>query len=138
MDEHGGIGDGGLHVVHGGDHLRGDGEVLLGLGEGVCQGADDVDKAGKESAIKIHHAKQSLDVDLGGGEGEHLDGVDLLREGADPLGVHGVTQEGHGGLGQHALLEVTVRQFSLSLVNTSLRCCSCSSRNHKPTKMSSM
>ena len=43
--------------------------------------------------------RESLDVELGGGEGELLDGVDLLREGADPLRVQGVTQEGHGGLG---------------------------------------
>ena len=99
MDKHGGTGDGVLHLVHSGDHLRGDGEVLLGLGQGVRQGADDVGKAGKETAIKIHHAKESLDVELGGGEGELLDGVDLFWKGADPLGGHGVTQEGHGGLG---------------------------------------
>ena len=79
MDEHGGVGDGGLHVVHGGDHLRGDDEVLLGLGEGVRQGADDVGEAGKEPAIKIHHVEESLDVELGGGEGELLDGVDPGR-----------------------------------------------------------
>ena len=100
MDKHGGFGDCGLHVVHGGDHLRGDGEVLLGLGEGVRQGADDVGEAGKETAVKIHHAEQPLDIELGGGEWELFDGGDLLREGANPLGVHGVTQEGHGGLGQ--------------------------------------
>ena len=29
----------------------------------------------KESAIKIYHAEESLDVELGGGEGELLDGV---------------------------------------------------------------
>ena len=56
-------------------------------------------EAGKEPVIKIHHVEESLDVELGGGEGELLDGGDLLREGADPLGVHRVTQEGHGGLG---------------------------------------
>ena len=106
MDEHGGFGDGGLHVVHGGDHLRGDGEVLLGLGEGVRQGADDMGEAGKEPPVKVHHAEQPLDVELGGGEGQLLDGIDLLREGANPLGVQGVTQEGHSGLGQHTLLEV--------------------------------
>ena len=106
MNEHGGVGDGGLHEVHGGDHLQGDGEVLLGLGQGVRQGADGVGEAGKESAIKIYHAEESLDVELGGGERELLDGIDLLREGADPLGVHRVTKEGHGGLGQDTLLQV--------------------------------
>ena len=95
-------------------------------------------EAGKEPAVKIHHAKQPLGVELGGGEGELLDGVDPLREVVDPLGVQGVTQEGHGGLGQHTFLRLTVRQFSLSLVNTSLRCCSCSSRDLEPTKISSM
>ena len=60
MDKHGGVGDGGLHLVHGGDHLRGDDEVLLGLGEGVRQGTDDVSKAGKEPAVKIMKIKYSL------------------------------------------------------------------------------
>ena len=64
MDEHGGVGDGDLHLVDCGDHLRGDGEVLLGLGQGVHQGADDVGEAGKEMAIKIHHAEESLEVEL--------------------------------------------------------------------------
>ena len=40
--------------------IRGDGEVLLGLGEG----ADDVGEAGKEPAVKVHRAEQSLDVEL--------------------------------------------------------------------------
>ena len=57
MDEHGGVGKGCLHMVHGSDHLRGDGEVLLGLGQGVRQGAGDVGEAGKESVVKIHHAQ---------------------------------------------------------------------------------
>ena len=55
MDKHGGIGDRDFHLVDCGDHLRGNGEVLLGLGQGVRQGADDVGEAGKESAVKIHH-----------------------------------------------------------------------------------
>ena len=93
-------------MVHGGEHLRGDGEVLLGLGEEVRHGADNVGEAGKEPAVKIHHAEQPLDVELGGGEWELLDGIDLLREGADPLGVHRVTQVDHSGLGQDALLQV--------------------------------
>ena len=46
MHEKGGLGDGVLHLVDGSDHLRGDGEVLLGLGQGVGQGAGDVGKAG--------------------------------------------------------------------------------------------
>ena len=53
VDKERGLGDGVLHLVHGSDHLWGDGELLLGLGQGVCQGADDVGKAGKETAIKI-------------------------------------------------------------------------------------
>ena len=106
MDEHGGIGDGSLHLVHGGDHLRGDGEFLLALGQGGCQGADDVGKAGIEAPIKVTHTEYPMDVYLGRREWELLDGGDLLQEGADPLGVHHVTQEGHGGLGQDALLQV--------------------------------
>ena len=35
------------------DPLWGDGEVLLGLGQGVRQGADNVGEAGKEPAIKF-------------------------------------------------------------------------------------
>ena len=42
-------------------------------------------RARKETAIKVHHAEQSLDVELGGGEGEPLDGIDLLQEGGIPL-----------------------------------------------------
>ena len=73
---------------------------------GVRLGGWDVGEAGKETAIEIHHAQQALDVQLGGGEGELLDGVDLLRKGADPLQVLRVTEEGHGGLGQCTLLQV--------------------------------
>ena len=43
-----GLGDGILHLVDGGDHLRSDGEVLLGLRQGVRQGAADMCEAGKE------------------------------------------------------------------------------------------
>ena len=48
VDEECGFRDGILHLVDGGYHLRGDGELLLGLRQGVHQGADDVGKAGKE------------------------------------------------------------------------------------------
>ena len=106
MHKHSGVGDGVLHLVDSGDHLRGDGEILLCLGQGVREGTDDVGEAGKEPVVEVHHAKQSMDVQLRGGEGELVDGVDLLREGADPLGVHRVTKEGHGGLGRDALLQV--------------------------------
>ena len=56
-------------------------------------------KAGKEAAIEIAHPQESLDVQLGRQWRELPDGGDLLREGADPLGVHGVTEEGHSGPG---------------------------------------
>ena len=62
VHKHGSLGDVVLHLVDGGGHLGGNGEVLLGLGQGVCQGADEVGEAEKEAAIKIHHAEESLDV----------------------------------------------------------------------------
>ena len=43
---------------------------------------------------------------LGRREWELLDGGDLLWEGADPLGVHRVTEKGHSGLGQGAFFQV--------------------------------
>ena len=101
-----GFGDGVLHLVDGGDHLLGDLEILLGLGQGVHQGADDVGEAGKDMAIKITHPQQSLNIQLGRWHRELLDGRDLLREGADPLGVHRVTEECEGGFGQGTLLQV--------------------------------
>ena len=79
-----------------------------------------------------------MNVQLGGGEGELLDGVDLLWEGADPLGVHRVTQEGHGGLGQHTLLEVDGEAVLPESGEHLPQCCSCSSRDLEPTKISSM
>ena len=63
-------------------------------------------EAGQETAIKITHPQQPLDVQLGHQEQELLDGGDLLREGSDPLGFHRVTEEGHGGLGQGTFLQV--------------------------------
>ena len=45
-------------------------------------------------------------VQLGRRERELLDGGDLLREGADPLRVHLVTEEVHGGLGQGTFLQI--------------------------------
>ena len=92
-----GFRDGILHLVDGGDHLHSDDELLLELGQGVCQGADDVGEAKKEAAMKIIHPQQSLDVQLGRRHRELLDSGDLLREGADPLGVRSVTEEGPGG-----------------------------------------
>ena len=53
--KHSSLGDHVLHLVDGSDHLRSDGEVLLDLGQGVNQGADDVGEAGKESAVEVHH-----------------------------------------------------------------------------------
>ena len=57
VDKESGLGDGVLHMVDGGDHLWGDSELLLGLGQGVCQGADNVGKAGKETVKKITHTE---------------------------------------------------------------------------------
>ena len=75
-----------------------------------------------------------LDIQLGGGEGELLDGGDLLREGADPLGVQRVTQEGHGGLGQDALLQVDgeavlLEPFVLFCVKKNLNTCEVSAKS---------
>ena len=53
VDEESSLGDGVLHLVVGSDHLLGDGELLLGLGPGVCQGEDDVGEVEKETAIKL-------------------------------------------------------------------------------------
>ena len=106
MKDEGGVGDGSLHLIDCIDHFLVDVELLLGGGHGVSQGVDDVGEAGKEMAIKITHPQQSLDVQLGRWRRELSDGGDLLREGADPLGVHHVTEEGRDGLSQDALVHV--------------------------------
>ena len=66
MDQHGGVGDGRLQLGHGRDHLRCDGKLLGGAGEGVRQGADDVGEAREETAVEVSHAEEALDVQLGG------------------------------------------------------------------------
>ena len=57
VDKECGFGDGVLHLVDGGDHLRGDGELLLGLGQRVRQGADDMGKARKEAVVIVTHTE---------------------------------------------------------------------------------
>lgn len=106
MDQHGGVGDGRLQLGHGRDHLRCDGELLGGEGEGVRQGADDVGEAREETAVEVSHAEEALDVQLGGRRRELLDGGHLLREGADPLVIDYVAEEIDLGLVEDALLEV--------------------------------
>ena len=85
MYQEGGIGDGVLHLIDGDDHLLGDGELLLGNRQEVCQRADDVGKAGKETTKEVTHPQQPLDVQLGRQQQERPDGGDLLREGGIPL-----------------------------------------------------
>ena len=63
-------------------------------------------KVEQEPAVEVGYAQHSLHVKLGRGRRERLDGGDLLWEGADPLGVHFVTEEGHRGLGDDTLFEV--------------------------------
>ena len=70
MYKKGSLGDGVLHLVDGSDHLRGDGEVLLGLGQGVRQGVGDVGKAGKETAIEIHMLNKRWTSSLEEGRGK--------------------------------------------------------------------
>ena len=53
VHQHSSLGDGVLHLVDGGERLQGDGEVFLGLGQGVHQGADDVGEVGKEAAVEM-------------------------------------------------------------------------------------
>ena len=53
VDKESGLGDGVLHLVDSGDHFPGDGELQLGIGQGVHQGADDEGKVGVKAAIKI-------------------------------------------------------------------------------------
>ena len=62
-------------------------------------------EAGKEAVVKVTHAKRSLHVQLGRGQRELLDGGGLLLEGADPPGVHFVTQKGHRGLSDDTLVK---------------------------------
>ena len=62
VDQEHGVGDGVLHLVDGDDHLLGDGELLLGHGQGVRQRADDVGKAGQEVAVEVLHPQQPLDI----------------------------------------------------------------------------
>ena len=83
-DEEGGVGDGELHLIDRVEHVRHVDEPLLAGGQGVSQGADNVGKAGQESEIKITHAQQPLNIQLGGGRGKLLIVVTFSGKGQIP------------------------------------------------------
>ena len=69
MYQESGVGDGVLHLI---DHLIDYRELLLGHGQGVRQGTDDVEEAWDESAVEVTHPQQALEVQLGRGRGNCL------------------------------------------------------------------
>ena len=50
-------------------------------------------------AVEVAHPQQLFNIQLGRRRRELPDCGDLLREGANPFGVHRVTEEGNGGPG---------------------------------------